>query len=60
MTSPLTCASTTDQRDLIAVADSRESHLADEFTGDERVRQIIELLKDDTAKKRQTKLPKDP
>ena len=42
------------QRDFIAVADGRQRVIADEFSGDEAVGDIIELLEDDAAEKRQT------
>ena len=49
-----------DQRDLIAVADGGQRILADEFTGDKAVCDIIKLLENDAAEQRQTEFPEHP
>ena len=42
-----------DQRDLIAVADGGKRIIADEFACDKAVRNVVQLLKNNTAEKRQ-------
>ena len=49
-----------DQRDLIAVADGSQRILADEFTGDKAVCDIIKLLENNAAEQRQAELPEHP
>ena len=48
-----------DECNFIAVADCREGILADEFAGDETVRNIIKLLKENASEKRQAELPEN-
>ena len=49
-----------DERDLIAVADGGERFLADEFSGNKAVRQIVKLLKNNTSEQRHAVLPQHP
>jgi len=46
-----------DERNLIAVADGGERFLADEFSGNKAVRQIIKLLKNHASEQRHAVLP---